>query len=589
MVVNFNERIKPDGISIIGYLEDLKNGNFQIPTFQREVVWERENVKKLWDSIYKFYPLGSILIWKTDLKLKNHRKIGGTVINNGDNRTEYKYILDGQQRTTSLLTSIYGGSIENQPKFNPELYVDLSIDLINEVDDETYKERFLFFDEIDDDKGNIKRNSKKMKKYQEGLIIKLYDILHNYYIIEDRLEHREDYKEKIRPHLRVLKRILDNYKISYIELKGIEIGEVCQIFERINQAGKPLSIFDIVVAKTFEPITEDNEGFYLRELIDKFREDLIDRGINSTFLDLDDETILLTIATIINQNVNDSNIHNITPTNLNKLTSIQINQVWDATKDALIKTFDFFENTLKIKGRQFIPFRYMYLTYSSYFYMNKNPDYQFLKKYFWFYSFQDEDTLKNTGSLFEHINFLNSVKKSRHYEFGKFTINKYKLRTATYSSKGRLSRAVLSLFASKEPKDWEFKDRIVLSNNIFTNTDKPNLHHIFPINYINKLNLRYEINHNSLMNIAYLTAKTNRDISDSSPLEYIKKYDDLNFEEILKNHFISSKLLNWVRENSMPDDALNIFIEDRIDLIINELKKILELPEDKFQVINIEN
>ncbi|WP_425335042.1 DUF262 domain-containing protein [Nostoc punctiforme] len=34
-----------------------------MPTFQRDVVWEKENVKKLWDSIYKFYPLGSILIY----------------------------------------------------------------------------------------------------------------------------------------------------------------------------------------------------------------------------------------------------------------------------------------------------------------------------------------------------------------------------------------------------------------------------------------------------------------------------------------------------------------------------------------------
>ena len=53
--VNLTDRIKPDGISIVSYLEYLRKGDYQIPTFQREIEWEKENVKKLWDSIYKFY------------------------------------------------------------------------------------------------------------------------------------------------------------------------------------------------------------------------------------------------------------------------------------------------------------------------------------------------------------------------------------------------------------------------------------------------------------------------------------------------------------------------------------------------------
>ncbi|WP_416212026.1 DUF262 domain-containing protein [Nostoc sp. ChiVER01] len=55
------ERIKPDSQSIALYLESLLSNKYQIPTFQRDVVWEKENVKKLWDSIYKFYPYGLIL------------------------------------------------------------------------------------------------------------------------------------------------------------------------------------------------------------------------------------------------------------------------------------------------------------------------------------------------------------------------------------------------------------------------------------------------------------------------------------------------------------------------------------------------
>lgn len=145
--VSYVDRIKPTDKGIYSYLEDLRNKNYQIPTFQREVVWEKDNVKKLWDSIYKFYPLGSILIWKTDVKLQNHRKVGGHVIGGEDfERVQYQYILDGQQRTTSLLTSIYGGEIEGNKDFEPSLYVDLTIEDSEEIDDDSYKKKIFILE-----------------------------------------------------------------------------------------------------------------------------------------------------------------------------------------------------------------------------------------------------------------------------------------------------------------------------------------------------------------------------------------------------------------------------------------------------------
>jgi uncharacterized protein with ParB-like and HNH nuclease domain len=66
---------------------------------------------------------------------------GHQIVDPNYNRTEYQYILDGQQRTTSLLTSLYGGSIENKPGFDPTIYVDLTIQGDSETDDESYKNR----------------------------------------------------------------------------------------------------------------------------------------------------------------------------------------------------------------------------------------------------------------------------------------------------------------------------------------------------------------------------------------------------------------------------------------------------------------
>jgi hypothetical protein len=583
--MSYTDRIRPTDKGITTYLDELRGKNYQIPTFQREIVWDKENVKKLWDSIYKFYPLGSILVWKTDIKLQNHREIGGHLITDDRVRPEYQYILDGQQRTTSLLTSLYGGKVKGREDFSPTLFIDLTVLDLDETDDESYKKRFLFWHEIDDRNGELKANSGKRRKFDEGLIVKLIEIQKDFGAIERRLVENEsgDYQNYDHPYriqLRRVREVLDSYRVPFIELKGIQVSEVCQIFERINQAGKPLNIFDIVVAKTFRPEINGTKGFYLRELI----EDL--RGINkSQFLAIDDLTYLQILAILINRNVPDSGIQNITERYLNDIKAHQIEEVWDEAKRAVLKTFDFLENYLYLNGPQLIPYRYLYLTLASYFYGNNTPNYHFLKQYYWFYSFHNEDLLSNTTHLFEHIEMLDQEKNHLTPKFSRFLIDKEKLRTASYSSKGRFSRAILSLYANHEPKDWRNTDRDVLSSVYYILTDRPNLHHIFPVDYINRNPGNNRLDGNSLMNIAYLTQMTNLEISNRNPLEYIQDYcNNPDFERVMGSHLLPPEIIDWARMEMMPANALDVFIEKRIDLIIEALRT--KVPSTNMEVID---
>ena len=578
--MNYTDRIFPTNKGLTTYLDELIAKDYQIPTFQRDVVWEQENVKKLWDSIYKFYPLGSILIWKTDLKLQNHRQIGGHLIADANfNRSEYKYILDGQQRTTSLLTSLYGGKIEKCPGFNPELYVDLTIDFDSDTDDESYRNRFLFWSEIDDRNGEFRPNIGKKKRFEEGLIVKLIDIKNNFNQLQNNIFRsktvKNDFNHPVMQELLKIKGVLDNYRISFIEIKGIQVSEVCQIFERINQAGKPLNIFDIVVAKTFKPATNNQDtnyydkGFYLRDLINEFRKEN-----NSEFLKITDLDYLQILAVVINHYIPNSGVWNITDRYLNEIKTEHILEVWGEAKKAILKTFDFLENHLHIKTPYLVPYRYFYFTITAYFYNHNAPDYDLLKKYFWFYSFHNEDLLSNTTQLKQHVDFLKRSKSTSPATFDRFLIDKHKLRTATYSSKGRMSRAVLALYSNAQPKDWEHCDRDVLVQNFFFSTDKPNLHHIFPTNSEYVINNQYKnmINSDSLMNIAYITQITNLDITNKNPLEYIKDYDKPEFEEIMPSHLLSKEILSWVREGVLPDNAIDLFIESRVNNILSNLK-----------------
>lgn len=577
------DRIKPDSYGITTYLENLQRGQYQIPTFQRDVVWDRDRVKKLWDSIYNFYPLGSILVWLTETQLQHHRAIGGNPLGDKQDAREYQYLLDGQQRTTALLTSMYGGTIKGQEKRDPHLYVDLTIADVDEVEDESWRERFLFWDEIDDRGGELLRNSGRKKRYDSGLIVKLRDIAERYSDLERALVNtgRSDYDDPARQQLRSFKQVFDSYKLSFIELRGIEVAEVCQIFERINQAGQPLSMFDIVVAKTFRPEGDGTSGFYLRGLFERFRHDLA----GSSFVTVDDMTLLQILAVLVRDSMPDSGVHNITDRYLNALRTEHLESVWEDGAKAIRKVFDFFDNHLRLPGPALVPYRYFYLTLASYFFKNASPDYDLLKRYFWYVSFHNDDLLSNTTQLKDHVNRLQASRNGGSFGFDRFLIDRDRLRRTTYSTRGRLSRAVLALYAQQDPRDWKHTDRSVLAKVYYELTDRPNLHHVFPLDFCEKhLSGQRGRYADSLLNIAYLTQITNLEISNKNPLEYLRNYLGPGFAEIQRTHLLPDNVVDWARAEKMPDDALDVFVNSRLSLILERLREYLR--DIHFEVID---
>ncbi len=46
---------------------------------------------------------------------------------------------------------------------------------------------------------------------------------------------------------------------------------------------------------------------------------------------------------------------------------------------------------------------------------------------------------------------------------------------------------MLALYADQDPKDWQFPDRSVLVDVYYALTDQPNLHHIFPLDFCEKV------------------------------------------------------------------------------------------------------
>ncbi len=106
-------------------LDSIRKLDLVLPEFQREYVWKKDQAKKLMASLVKDYPVGGLLVWKTDTppELKN-------IDNLPEKLGTIQVLLDGQQRLTTLHMLITGEipayytkeEIENDPR---DLYVNL--------------------------------------------------------------------------------------------------------------------------------------------------------------------------------------------------------------------------------------------------------------------------------------------------------------------------------------------------------------------------------------------------------------------------------------------------------------------------------
>jgi hypothetical protein len=234
MVLDYrNHKISINNCNIRDFIRQLAAGEFLIPTFQRLFVWEPESIRALWDSIYRAYPIGSILFWKTRTQLHVHRKPGGFYLpEDATAISKHKsYILDGQQRATSLLVSFYGGTgkVREQYSFDFTMYFDLM--------------KAVFFFEKD--------YYKHRWDVDPAFLVRLKDVPDLSNDLDRQLSKLAGFSPAVEKNLEQLRYLFSDYSIPLICLEGYDIAGVCAIYERINQTGMRLQNLDILIARGF--------------------------------------------------------------------------------------------------------------------------------------------------------------------------------------------------------------------------------------------------------------------------------------------------------------------------------------------------
>ena len=103
-----NRQPKPDSKKYTDLISEIQKGQIKIPKFQRDFVWSIEKTSKLLDSILKGYPIGTFILWETNERLNDIKNIGNLDLPPIPDDIKVQYVLDGQQRITSLYAAFLG-------------------------------------------------------------------------------------------------------------------------------------------------------------------------------------------------------------------------------------------------------------------------------------------------------------------------------------------------------------------------------------------------------------------------------------------------------------------------------------------------
>jgi hypothetical protein len=564
-ISNLKRDIGTEDLKIDEVVKLLREDKYLIPTFQREFVWQPANILKLWDSMFRFYPIGSILYWETDSYLHTHRQIGGFVFPHDEDTVkkfkEWKYVLDGQQRCTSLLVCMLGGKgrVEDNEKFDYTLYFDAT------------NAEFFFADQLD------KRSKSAVDK---AFLVRVRDVPTWGFTFYKNVSAVEGFTPDVEHNLQQLQRMFNDYRLSIIRIRGVETNEVCEIFERINQEGKRLHPVDIIVARTYRnPDEETNySGFYLRDHLVDLKTPLVDSG--SRWQDIDDLLIIQMVAMCLRkEHTTGRNPFGITPAALDNLKTEHFEQNWKTCRKTILDTIKLLSD-LHIAGPDMLPFVYLTLPLCSYLHRNNAPNRHIAKQWFWRNVFGLENFNSSTDVYNFALDFFGKLQKGDSPAIQPLILSRSRLVQASYNYRNALSRAVLAWLANQKPIDFSDPDAEVLDNVYLQLSHAPNLHHIYPQNFLRNVEgLPPEASPDSLMNICFLRARTNIQISDRNPLDYFKDFQNVeNFDEILDSHLIARSFIE--RDSFSPSDYRD-FLHARADAFSKRLKDALPDVEVK--------
>jgi hypothetical protein len=542
-------------------VQRFDSGEIQLPIMQRDYVWRPKKVVELLDSLYRGWPIGSFYVWQT---MSDHptKAKGGTALPPRKMDGFYGFLLDGQQRLTSLslaVRSAANGSLSERGFFDLE------------------NERFYL--------GTMKKTLVKRIEADDPLIIPLSEI-----IPASREDHAATLKriEQIIVGIRSQQKSGKNHrnetayrerlhKISSLfqrralceEFPDEDEDNAFQLFRRLNKGGTSLSAGDVEAARLASAATKKIVG-PMRAVAGE--REMRALGINFIFL-------VRCLVTVHRGNCSFSKL----PKNWAEDTG-EVESSWRSTERAIRATVDFVRSEIGWTTRRWLPstnalIPVVYLLAKSGKSSLKGKDAEYVRRYL---------LISGLRSLFRGASetavngFVNAIAKAKNDQakscrmlFDRipnnrlFKIRKEDVRSASglYSP---LMQVYLAFLCANESKSWPSGRllRHVLRENL--QADPLAVHHIFPKQYMQQLDVPVD-RLNTVANYAVLSQADNAELGDRDPFDVWRSLKPNQRECASQQLFFVGK------DDLLRKEAFEEFLEFRADKMAEKLNAYLGL------------
>ncbi len=520
-------------MEIYTILSQIDLGSYAMPVFQRGYVWNRDQVRKLMNSLYRGYPIGELLVWNTTTDPAISKGDGPLTPGN------VNLILDGQQRVTSLYGVIQG----KPPKFfdgNSNSFTNLYFNVADET--------FEFY------------MAAKMKN--DPAWISVTDLMQqgaSEFIQKRMLENPENVPFWL-SHMKELNR-LDAIKKLDIHIQTVSgpdktIDVVVEIFNNVNSGGTKLSKGDLALAKICGEWPEARE--VLKDILSSYRTAGYDFTMDWLLRCL---TVYLTGQPYFNA--------------LGQISPDEIKKAIPKANEVIGTCLDQIGSRLGLDHARVLGSVFAIVTMIGYLRHNNwelSDSAEWDKLLYWYvhaflwgrYAGSTESVLAqdlNTISRGEGIEGL--IRQLRQMR-GDLTIRPEDF--WGWSTGARFYPLLYLLTRTSHSRDWG--TNLELKNKLLGKNSTLEVHHIFPKAYLYEHGKTKSIV-NALANYAFLTKDTNISISNRAPEDYMPEYQ-AKCPGAIETHWIPMDPKLWKIENYEK------FLEERRKLLAQAANSLLD-------------
>lgn len=521
-------------LSIRRLIERVVTGEIRIPSFQRGYVWNPERVAYLMDSIYKGYPFGAVILWRTKEVLTAEGQLGPFELPEARVSFPVDYVLDGQQR----LTSIFGVFQTDLTATGDDSWTNIYFDMSAPVD---FQETQFFA--LDPSEADPER----------------YFPINTFFDVTGYRAATTSLSPEQAATIDSVQAIFKEADIPTQEIITDDRAKVAIVFERVNRLGVELDVFQLLTAWTW------SEDFDLQTKFEELAEELRPFGFGE--VGEDSNLLLRCCAGIV--------AGDVSPEKLISLNGKDVRDRFDEVENGIRGAIDFVRKNLGVERLANLPYPTLLVPLAVFF--SRPPktlsseQRETILRWFWRACFSrrySAAVLRNLNRDIEESAALRDGIRATLADINAtvatdyFTDNTFNISTVN-------TRTFVLLLAQEQPLSFISGSNVTLSA-VLQRYNRNEFHHLMPRAFLKDLGYQ-PADINKLSNFAVISSSDNNALGGVAPSAYRSKMNAAKVPLILSRSLVPETLF---------DDDYPTFTVARAEALVSTARKLIEAPKE---------